>query len=66
LAEADRFDSSIESAVRVFMKPERHHSGPEEPDPMRTLHLSGAIAAFLAVLGIAIMVVWFVIRAPRF
>ena len=38
----------------------------EEPDAMRTFRLIGAIAAFLAVLGLAILVLWFVIRAPRF
>jgi hypothetical protein len=48
------------------MKPERKHSGPSEPDPLRTLRLIGATAAFLAVLGIAIMVFWLIIRAPRF
>lgn len=48
------------------MKPERNPSGRPEPDPMRTIRLIGAAAAFLAVLAIAIMVLWFVIRAPRF
>ncbi|HVS20894.1 MAG TPA: hypothetical protein VHD88_03555 [Pyrinomonadaceae bacterium] len=48
------------------MKPERNRSGPAERDSMRTLRLIGATAAFLAVLGIAILVFWFVIRAPRF
>lgn len=37
-----------------------------EPKLMRTLNLIGAIAAFLAALGIAIMVIWFLIRVPRF
>jgi hypothetical protein len=37
-----------------------------EPDRMRTLRLIGATAAFLAVVGIAIMVFWFILRAPRF
>jgi hypothetical protein len=48
------------------MKPERNHSSPSEPGPMRTLRLIGATAAFLDVLGISILVFWFVIRAPRF
>jgi len=48
------------------MKPERNHSGPSERDRLRTLRLIGATAAFLAVIGIAIMVFWFIIRAPRF
>ena len=37
-----------------------------ERDPIRTLRLIGAIAALLAILGIAILVFWFVIRLPRF
>jgi hypothetical protein len=37
-----------------------------ERDPMRTLRLIGAAAAFLAVLGIAILVLWAAIRLPRF
>lgn len=48
------------------MKPEGSHSGRAESDPMRTLRLVGAAAAILAVLGIAIMVFWFIFRAPRF
>ena len=44
----------------------RNRAGPAEPDPTRTLRLIGATAAFLALLGIAILVFWFVIRAPRF
>jgi hypothetical protein len=35
-------------------------------EPMRTLRLIGAGAALLAVLGLAILVFWFVIRFPRF
>jgi hypothetical protein len=35
-------------------------------DPTRTLRLVGAAAAILAVLGIAILVFWLVIRLPRF
>jgi hypothetical protein len=52
--------------VGVLMKPERNRSDPAGPDSMRTLRLIGATAALLAVLGIAILVFWFVIRAPRF
>jgi hypothetical protein len=48
------------------MKPERNRSDPAGSDSMRTLRLIGATAALLAVLGIAILVFWFVIRAPRF
>jgi len=48
------------------MKSEPKHPGPSERDPLRTFRLIGATAAFLAVLGIAMMVVWFFIRAPRF
>lgn len=48
------------------MKPDGNRSGRAEPDPMRTLRLIGAVAAILAVLGMAIAVLWFVIRAPRF
>jgi hypothetical protein len=48
------------------MKRKRNHSGPPKPDPLRTLRLIGATAAFLAALGFAIMVFWFFIRAPRF
>ena len=35
-------------------------------DPNRTLRLIGAVAALLAVLGLAMLVFWFVIRFPRF
>jgi hypothetical protein len=38
----------------------------DERDQMRTFRLIGAVAALLAVLGIAILVFWFVIRFPRF
>ena len=40
--------------------------GAPKPDPLRTLRLVGAVAAFLAVLGIVILRFWFIIRAPRF
>jgi hypothetical protein len=35
-------------------------------DRIRTLRLIGAVAALLAVLGLAMLVFWFVIRFPRF
>jgi hypothetical protein len=38
----------------------------DERDQMRTFRLIGAIAALLAVLGIAILVFWLMIRLPRF
>jgi len=50
----------------VLMKPERNRSDPAERDSMRKLRLIGAIAAFLAVLGIVILVFWLMIRWPRF
>jgi hypothetical protein len=37
-----------------------------QPDEMRILRLVGATAAILCVLAIAAIVVWFVIRTPRF
>jgi hypothetical protein len=48
------------------VKSEQKHSQRGESDPLRWLRLIGAVAAFLAVLGIAIMVFWYVLRAPRF
>jgi hypothetical protein len=48
------------------MKPKSNRSGGAEPDLMRTLRLVGAAAAILAVLGIAILVFWLIIRVPRF
>jgi hypothetical protein len=48
------------------VKSEQEHSRQGEPDPLRWLRFMGAIAAFVAVLGIAIMVFWYVLRAPRF
>jgi magnesium-transporting ATPase (P-type) len=50
----------------VTMKSEHKHSQRGESDPLRWLRFIGAAAAFLAVLGIAIMVFWYVLRAPRF
>jgi len=38
----------------------------EEHDQMRGLRLIGATAALLAVIGIAILVFWLVVRLPRF
>jgi hypothetical protein len=35
-------------------------------EPIRTFRLIGAVAALLAVLGIAILVFWLMIRLPRF
>jgi hypothetical protein len=49
-----------------FVKSEQEHSRQGESDPLRWLRVMGAVAAFLAVLGIAIMVFWYVLRAPRF
>jgi hypothetical protein len=37
-----------------------------ERDLMRTFRLIGAVAALLAVLGLAILVFWLVIGLPRF
>ena len=37
-----------------------------EGDQIRTLRLIGAVAALVAVLGIAILVFWLMIRLPRF
>ena len=34
--------------------------------PIQTIRLIGAVAALLAVLGIALLVFWLVIRFPRF
>jgi hypothetical protein len=48
------------------MKSEQKRSRRGESDPLRSLRFVGAIAAFLAVLGIAIMVFWYLLRAPRF
>jgi hypothetical protein len=48
------------------VKSEHKHSQRGESDPLRWLRFIGAVAAFLAVLGIAIMVFWYVLRAPRF
>ncbi len=48
------------------MKPKDKPADRREADPVRTLRLVGATAAILAVLGIAIVVLWFVVRAPRF
>ena len=41
-------------------------AGSSDPKLMRTLRLIRAVAAFLAALGIAIIVIWFVIRVPLF
>jgi hypothetical protein len=49
-----------------FVKSEEKHSRRGESDPLRWLRFIGAVAAFLAALGIAIMVFWFVLRFPRF
>ena len=38
----------------------------EEHDSMRTFRLIGGIAAFLAVLGLAILLFWLMVRLPRF
>lgn len=48
------------------MKSEQEHFRRGESDPLRWLRFIGAVAAFLAVLGIAMMVFWYVLRAPRF
>jgi hypothetical protein len=48
------------------MKRGGKRAGSLDPGLMRTLRLIGAIAAFLAALGIAVMVIWFLIRVPRF
>lgn len=48
------------------MKSKPEHSRPGESDPLRSLRVIGAVAAFLAVLGIAIIIFWYVLRAPRF
>ena len=48
------------------MKSKQKHSRRGESDPLRWLRFVGAVAAFLAVLGIAIMVFWYLMRAPRF
>lgn len=49
-----------------FVKSEQQDFNQGESDPLRWLRFAGAVAAFLAVLGIAIMVFWYVLRAPRF
>ena len=51
---------------RDLVKSEQQHSRQGESDPLRWLRYAGAVAAFLAVLGLAIMVFWYVLRAPRF
>jgi hypothetical protein len=48
------------------VKSEEKHSRRGESDPLWWLRFIGAVAAFLAALGIAIMVFWFVLRFPRF
>ena len=48
------------------MKSEQKNSERGESDPLRWLRLVGAAAAFLAVLGIVILGLWFILRAPRF
>jgi hypothetical protein len=48
------------------MESGQKHSGRRESDPLKWLRLIGAAAAFLAALGIAILALWFVLRAPRF
>jgi hypothetical protein len=48
------------------VKSEQKHSRRGATDPLRWLRVIGAVAAFVAVLGIAIMVFWYVLRAPRF
>ena len=49
-----------------FVKSEQEHSRQGESNPFRRLRFIGAVAAFLAVLGLAIMLFWYVLRAPRF
>ena len=59
---------NISSPARggILVKSEQEHSQHGESDPLRWLRYAGAVAAFLAVLGIAIVVFWYVLRAPRF
>jgi hypothetical protein len=49
----------------MTIKPDRDAPRPK-PDGMRILLIIGGVAAFLAVLGLVIMVFWYIFRAPRF
>lgn len=52
--------------LKETMKREPRHRGGGEPAIVCRLRWIGAGAAFLAVLGITLLVLWFVLRAPRF
>jgi|GEM_PF-4719229 len=52
--------------LKEMMKRGPRHRGGGEPAIVRRLRWIGAGAAFLAVLGIALLVLGFVPRAPRF
>lgn len=54
-----------DSTNQVLEKPSASSSAAAS-DSLRTFRLVGATAALLAVLGLTVLVFWFVIQAPQF
>jgi cell division septal protein FtsQ len=54
-----------ENSLRSLVKPEKTARN-TQAGTLRKLRVIGAVAALLAVLGITLLVLWFVFRAPRF